>query len=79
MGTDEERARIFHSDPQILDGTPVFTGTIVPVVRLMEWLERGYTLEEFIERFRTVERAQAVAFLRHATQLALAEAARERA
>ncbi|HLM66825.1 MAG TPA: DUF433 domain-containing protein [Longimicrobium sp.] len=77
MSTDEARGRIFHSDPQILGGTPVFTGTIVPVVRLVEWLEGGYTLEEFIERFRTVERAQAVAFLRHATQLALAEAARE--
>ncbi|HST62680.1 MAG TPA: DUF433 domain-containing protein [Longimicrobium sp.] len=73
MDADDERAAIFHSDPAILDGTPVFVGTIVPVVRLIEWLEQGYALEEFIERFRTVERAQAVAFLRYATRRALAE------
>jgi uncharacterized protein (DUF433 family) len=76
MITDQERARIFHSDPAILDGAPVFTGTVVPLERLAEWLERDYTLGEFIERFRTVERAQAVAFLRYATQLASAGVAR---
>jgi hypothetical protein len=39
MNADPERAQIFHSDPGILVGTPVFAGTIVPVERLVEWLE----------------------------------------
>ena len=38
----------------ILGGTPVFKGTRVPVRALFEYLERGYTLEEFIECFPSV-------------------------
>lgn len=38
----------------ILGGTPVFKGTRVPVRTLFEYLERGYTLEEFIECFPSV-------------------------
>ena len=38
----------------ILGGTPVFKGTRVPVSTLFEYLERGYTLEEFIECFPSV-------------------------
>jgi uncharacterized protein (DUF433 family) len=72
MNDDDARGPIFHSDPGILGGTPVFAGTIVPVARLVEWLEQGYTVDELIGRFRTVERAQAVAFPRHATERALA-------
>ena len=38
----------------ILGGTPVFKGTRVPVRALFEYLERGYTLEGFIECFPSV-------------------------
>ena len=38
----------------ILGGMPVFKGTRVPVRTLFEYLERGYTLEEFIECFPSV-------------------------
>jgi len=38
----------------ILGGTPVFKGTRVPIRALFEYLERGYTLEEFIECFPSV-------------------------
>jgi uncharacterized protein (DUF433 family) len=38
----------------ILGGTPVFKGTRVPVRTLFEYLERGYTLEEFIACFPSV-------------------------
>lgn len=72
MSLENEPRQIFHSDPRILDGTPVFVDTVVPVARLVEWLEGGYSLDEFIEHFRTVRRTQAVAFLSHAAQLALA-------
>ena len=62
---------VFHSDPEILGGTPVFVGTRVPVETLMEWLEGGYSLDEFLENFPTVEREQAIAFMHHATQAVL--------
>lgn len=66
---------VYHSDPEILGGTPVFVGTRVPVETLMEWLSGGYTLEEFLENFPTVAREQAVAFLDEATEAALARVA----
>lgn len=67
--------RVYHSDPDVLGGTPVFVGTRVPVETLMEWLRGGYTLEEFLENFPTVERQQALAFLDQATEAALARVA----
>ena len=41
-------------NPNILGGTPVFKGTRVPVRTLFEYLERGYSLEEFLECFPSV-------------------------
>lgn len=67
--------RVYHSNPEILGGTPVFVGTRVPVETLMEWLSGGYTLEEFLENFPTVAREQAVAFIDEATEAALARVA----
>jgi uncharacterized protein (DUF433 family) len=67
--------RVYHSNPEILGGTPVFVGTRVPVETLMEWLSGGYTLEEFLENFPTVAREQAVAFIGEATEAALARVA----
>ena len=46
-------------DPDILGGTPVFKGTRVPVKSLFEYLERDYTLEEFLECFPSVTREMA--------------------
>jgi uncharacterized protein (DUF433 family) len=46
-------------DPEILGGTPVFTGTRVPVKTLFEYLEDNYSLDEFIECFPTVSREMA--------------------
>jgi len=43
-------------DPDILGGTPVFKGTRVPVKTLFEYLERNYTLDEFLECFPSVTR-----------------------
>jgi uncharacterized protein (DUF433 family) len=61
-------------DPEILGGTPVFTGTRVPVESLFKYLESDYTLEEFIECFPTVTRAMAVAVLERSGSALLAVA-----
>ncbi len=61
---------IYHSDPGILGGTPVFTGTRVPVDSLVAHLKAGDPLSEFLVGFPTVRREQAEAFL----ELALKEA-----
>jgi len=55
-------------DVEILGGTPVFTGTRVPVQSLFDWLETE-TLEEFLDNFPTVKREQAVEVLRFAEKL----------
>ncbi len=52
-----------HSDPAILDGTPVFVGTRVPVQTLFDYLEGGEPLDEFLRQFPSVKREQAVAAL----------------
>ena len=52
---------IVHSDPSILGGTPVFVGTRVPLQNLMDYLEAGQSINEFLEAFPTVTRAQALA------------------
>lgn len=57
------RADIYHSHPGILGGTPVFTGTRVPVDTLIVHLKAGDPLEEFLTGFPTVRREQAEAFL----------------
>ncbi|HWB54649.1 MAG TPA: DUF433 domain-containing protein [Tepidisphaeraceae bacterium] len=45
-------------DPQILGGTPCFAGTRVPVKSLYDHLKLGYSIDEFLEAFPTVERVQ---------------------
>ncbi len=54
-------------DPEILSGTPVFAGTRVPVRNLLDYLEGGYTLDEFLEDFPGVTKTQVVAFLEQAS------------
>ncbi|MBV9497702.1 MAG: DUF433 domain-containing protein [Acidobacteria bacterium] len=68
-------ADILHSNPNILGGTPVFVGTRVPVQTLLTYLEKGETLEEFLENFPTVSREQAVGFLEEAGRALLAHIA----
>ncbi len=53
------------TDPDILGGTPVFTGTRVPVKTLFDYLEDDYSLEEFLDCFPTVTRDMAVQMLAH--------------
>lgn len=55
------RTDIVHSDPEILGGTPVFVGTRVPLRNLIDYLEHGHSLDEFLDDFPTVSREQAIA------------------
>jgi len=55
----------------VLGGTPVFTGTRVPVRSLLEYLEAGQPLDEFLTDFPTVSREQAVGVLELAATLVL--------
>jgi uncharacterized protein (DUF433 family) len=66
--------RVVHSDPDILGGTPVFTGTRVPVQSLLDYLEAGDSLDEFLDHFPSVSRDQAVAALELAKSLLVAHA-----
>ena len=56
---------LIERNPEILGGTPVFAGTRVPVRILMEHLEAGARLDEFLDDFPTVTREQAVSLLEH--------------
>jgi uncharacterized protein (DUF433 family) len=50
-------------DAEILSGIPVFKGTRVPVKNLVDYLEAGDSLEEFLDNFPTVEKEKVVKFL----------------
>jgi uncharacterized protein (DUF433 family) len=63
-----------HSDPGIMGGTPVFVGTRVPVETLLDYLEAGDPLDEFLEDFPSVSREQVVAVLELARRLLLQRA-----
>lgn len=58
------RSEVYHSNPEIMSGTPVFKGTRVPVHTLIDHLAAGTSLDEFLLDFPTVSREQAVAFLK---------------
>jgi uncharacterized protein (DUF433 family) len=62
------------SNPDVLGGAPVFRGTRVPVKALLDYLEGGHPLSEFLEDFPGVTEAQAVAVLEHAQELLDADA-----
>ena len=54
---------VIHIDPEILGGTPVFRGTRVPVESLFTHLEKGISIDEFLEDFPTVSKEQIVSIL----------------
>jgi uncharacterized protein (DUF433 family) len=66
---------VFHSDPETMGGAPVFVGTRVPVRTLIEYLQGGYDVDEFLNGFPTVRREQVLAFLEQAARAVLEGAA----
>ena len=58
-----------HSDPEILNGAPVFRGTRVPVRILFEFLSAGDSLDKFLDAYPSVSREQATAVVEAAGDL----------
>lgn len=63
---------VVESNPDIMGGTPVFVGTRVPFQTLLDYLESGEPLSEFLEDFPTVSKEQAIAALEQAKEALLA-------
>jgi uncharacterized protein (DUF433 family) len=61
-------------DPEIMSGTPVFKGTRVPVKTLIDYLQSGHALNEFLEHFPSVSQEQAEAVLELAKRYLVAQA-----
>ena len=55
--------KIINIDPDILDGTPVFYGTRVPIETLFIHLQKGIPLDEYLDDFSTVKKVQALEIL----------------
>jgi uncharacterized protein (DUF433 family) len=68
------RDEILTSDSEILGGTPVFSGTRVPVRAMLDYLTAGDSLDDFLAGFPSVRRKQAEAILQLAFEATLAEA-----
>lgn len=63
-----KKNHIYHSDPDVLRGMPVFVGTRVPIQSLFDHLEAGDSIDDFLEGFPSVKRAQVIALLEHSRQ-----------
>jgi uncharacterized protein (DUF433 family) len=61
-------------DPDIMSGTPVFRGTRVPIKTLIDYLQGGHTLDEFLESFPSVDREQATDVLELAKRYLVSQA-----
>ena len=57
--TIQTKENLIVSDPDILGGVPVFTGTRVPVQTLLDYFLAGHSLAEFMDDFPSVTEAQA--------------------
>jgi uncharacterized protein (DUF433 family) len=66
---------VVHSQPEIVSGEPVFIGTRVPARSLLEWIEGGHTIDEFLDNFPSVTRDQAITFLEQAGEALLSRVA----
>jgi uncharacterized protein (DUF433 family) len=69
-----EMSSVVKIDPEIMSGTPCFAGTRVPIQNLIDYLEGGDSIDEFLEDFPTVTREQVIAFLEEAKETVLARA-----
>jgi uncharacterized protein (DUF433 family) len=68
------KSTVVSSSPDVMGGTPVFVGTRVPIENLLDYLEGGDSIEDFLEGFPSVTREQVIAFLEETKARVLAEA-----
>jgi uncharacterized protein (DUF433 family) len=69
-------SKLITIDPEYVSGTPIFTGTRVPIQNLFDYLETGETLEEFLDDFPGVTREHAIAVLELAKRTAIEDSAK---
>ena len=62
------KRRLISCNPEILGGTPVFAGTRVPLQNLVDCIEAGYSIDDFLEDFPSVTRGQVFQFLEEGKQ-----------
>lgn len=72
--TSQALKDIITCNPRILSGTPVFKDTRVPIKNLIDYLEAGDNLEEFLEDFPSVSHTQAIRALELAKEILLTQA-----
>ena len=63
------KTEVINIDPEILGGTPVFNGTRVPVETLFWHLEKGISVDDFLNDFPTVSKKQALEVLKLAEKI----------
>ena len=68
------KSSVVACSPDVMGGTPVFAGTRVPIENLLDYLEGGESIEDFLEGFPSVSRDQVIAFLEETKARVLAEA-----
>jgi uncharacterized protein (DUF433 family) len=68
MNTNAMTTSPITSSPDVMSGTPVFAGTRVPVQALIDYLEGGESIDDFLGGFPTVKREQVIAFLEEAKE-----------
>ena len=61
-----KNSQVITRSPEIMGGTPVFTGTRVPVQTLLDYLKAGESINDFLDGFPTVTREQVLSFLEEA-------------
>lgn len=71
---DAMKSTVVTSSPDVMGGTPVFSGTRVPIENLLDYLEGGESIEDFLEGFPSVRREQVITFLEETKARVLAEA-----
>lgn len=65
--------RIISRSPDVMGGTPVFSGSRVPIQTLLDYLEAGESIDDFLEGFPSVSREQVIAFLEQAKDRLIAD------
>ncbi|MFN0117233.1 MAG: DUF433 domain-containing protein [Elusimicrobiota bacterium] len=67
--------KIISSTAEVMGGTPVFSGTRVPIQTFIDYLEAGNSIDDFLDGFPTVKRKHVIAFLEEAKKRMIGKAA----
>lgn len=74
MKTKLPFSKVISVQTDVMSGAPVFASTRVPVQTLLDYLEAGESIDDFLKGFPTVNRSQVIAFLEEAKERVLAAA-----